>query len=136
VGLGLIYVYLFLNKKLPTFAKVALSLMIAGCFGNLVDRIGYWGQFGIYKKGVIDFIHFSFWDTFPVFNLADSYLVVGIAVLAVGYIISSIVGKKEANEMSKKDTSDVSDADLLNKVRKNDSLTKKDGSEHDGKTNV
>jgi len=50
---------------------VSLGMQIGGAIGNLVDRL----RFG----HVIDFIDFKFW---PVFNVADSCIVVGVAVLA------------------------------------------------------
>ena len=50
----------------------ALGLLIGGSLSNLVDRIrlGY----------VTDFIDFKYW---PAFNLADSFIVVGVAILLV-----------------------------------------------------
>ena len=49
---------------------VALGLVIGGSVSNLVDRVrlGY----------VTDFIDFRYW---PAFNLADSFIVVGVAIL-------------------------------------------------------
>jgi signal peptidase II len=51
---------------------VALGLVIGGSVSNLLDRIrlGY----------VTDFIDFRFW---PAFNLADSFIVIGVAILLV-----------------------------------------------------
>lgn len=50
--------------------KIALALLIAGGSGNFINRIWY--------GAVVDFIDFSFW---PSFNLADSYLTVGVFLL-------------------------------------------------------
>jgi signal peptidase II len=52
---------------------VALGLLIGGSVSNLFDRVrnGY----------VTDFIHVSHW---PTFNLADSFIVVGVALLLIG----------------------------------------------------
>ncbi len=60
-----------LTKKYDTIRFVLLFL-IAGALGNLIDRIrlGY----------VIDMLHF-YWFEFPVFNLADTYVVVSSIVL-------------------------------------------------------
>jgi len=51
--------------------NLALGLQMGGAIGNLVDRIrsGY----------VVDFVDLSVW---PVFNVADSAICVGVAVLA------------------------------------------------------
>ena len=53
---------------------VALGLLIGGSVSNLIDRVreGY----------VTDFIHFSHW---PTFNLADSFIVVGVVLLLFGF---------------------------------------------------
>ena len=50
-------------------------LVLAGAFGNLFDRIRY--------GHVVDFIHFHVQDGFswPVFNLADVWVTIGIAIL-------------------------------------------------------
>ncbi|MFH1031277.1 MAG: signal peptidase II [Chloroflexota bacterium] len=58
----------FLNKRL---SKLALGLILGGTIGNLLDRL----RFG----SVTDFIDVGFW---PVFNIADSALTVGIIILA------------------------------------------------------
>ena len=48
--------------------RVALVFLASGAFGNFIDRC--------FRHYVIDFIQFIFFD-FPVFNLADSYVVIG-----------------------------------------------------------
>lgn len=57
---------------------VAISLVVGGTIGNLIDRI--------ILKGVRDFIFFEFMPSFPTFNLADSFLCIGIFLLLI-YII-------------------------------------------------
>jgi signal peptidase II len=54
---------------------VALGLLVGGSVSNLADRV---------RDGhVTDFIHVSHW---PTFNLADSFIVIGVALLALGLI--------------------------------------------------
>lgn len=55
-------------------SKILLALIIGGALGNIYDRVihGY----------VIDFIAFSFW---PVFNLADIFLSVGVFLIIIFY---------------------------------------------------
>jgi len=62
-------------KAHETWVAFALALILGGAIGNLIDRIAY-GQ-------VIDFIllHFQHRWYFPAFNLADSAISVGAAVL-------------------------------------------------------
>ncbi len=56
---------------------VSLGLLLGGAVGNLVDRL--FRSPGIGRGAVVDFIDFRVW---PVFNLADSAIVVG-GLLAV-----------------------------------------------------
>ena len=76
IGVAAIYLY----YRFPPFerlsAPVAIGMMLGGAVGNLVDRL---------RLGrVTDFIEFPFW---PSFNVADSSIVVGVAVLLLGYAI-------------------------------------------------
>ena len=57
---------------------VALGLILGGGIGNLTDRALRGG--GVLSGRVVDFIDFRVW---PVFNLADSAIVVGALLLAV-----------------------------------------------------
>jgi signal peptidase II len=54
--------------------RIALCLVLAGGIGNLLNRITL--------GAVIDFINFSFW---PSFNLADTYLTIGVFLFIVFY---------------------------------------------------
>jgi signal peptidase II len=55
----------------------ALGLLIGGSTSNLVDRI---------RLGhVTDFIDFKYW---PAFNLADSFIVVGVAILLAALVVA------------------------------------------------
>jgi signal peptidase II len=79
---------IFYYRHLPTgqwWIKVSLGLQLGGALGNLMDRLrmGY----------VVDFIDFKIW---PVFNLADSAIVIGVAILA--YYLLRDRGEKENGE--------------------------------------
>lgn len=68
--------YIKLNKKLSKTSVTSIALVIGGAMGNLIDRI---------KMGyVIDFIDVNFGSLydFPVFNLADSFIVIGTFLMA------------------------------------------------------
>ena len=58
--------------------KWAAALIIAGGIGNLIDRVrlGY----------VVDMFHFLFWQSYPVFNVADVCVVFGAIFGAVYYL--------------------------------------------------
>jgi len=57
----------------PRMRYSALVLVTAGAMGNYLDRVvrGY----------VVDFVHVYHW---PVFNVADAYVTVGLFLLALG----------------------------------------------------
>jgi signal peptidase II len=69
--------YIIKLRSASLSPKLALALILGGALGNLVDRI-FHGQ-------VIDFIDFDFPDwimaRWPVFNLADSSVSIGMAIL-------------------------------------------------------
>lgn len=52
--------------RFPAIFQFAYGLVLGGAFGNLLDRLNY-GK-------VVDFIDFRIW---PVFNFADSSIVIG-----------------------------------------------------------
>jgi len=58
-------------------ADAVLGLVLGGALGNAFDRILNGG-------GVTDFINFHFW---PVFNVADSAISIGVVLLIAGYLI-------------------------------------------------
>lgn len=82
-----IVIYAFLNKKKEY--DIPLALIVAGAFGNVVD-------FFLYGH-VVDMFHFIFWGyEYPVFNLADSSIFIGIAWL----LILSLFKDLKKNESS------------------------------------
>jgi signal peptidase II len=68
------------SKEKNIFSRLALLLIISGAISNMVDRISY--------GCVIDFIDLKFW---PVFNLADTYITLGIILLAFGIFKNPII---------------------------------------------
>lgn len=60
----------FYDQFTTISAKIALALVFAGLWGNLLDRLT--------QGFVVDFIDLGWW---PVFNIADSAIVVAVCVL-------------------------------------------------------
>jgi signal peptidase II len=71
---GLIVATAFRERS--TLAAVALGLILGGALGNLTDRIVRGPRL---SGHVVDFIDVHVW---PVFNLADSVIVIGAGLLA------------------------------------------------------
>lgn len=95
---GVIY---YMNRTMRQGRKLAvcaLALLLGGALGNFVDRV---------RTGeVVDFFHFVF-DfrgigiplvyNYPIFNVADACIVVGIALIFVETILEARREKREAN---------------------------------------
>jgi signal peptidase II len=74
--IGFIVYYLKRLNNSKAVLLIALSLIVGGTFGNLIDRALY-GQ-------VVDFLDFIIIGyNYPVFNFADTFLVVGMGLLIV-----------------------------------------------------
>lgn len=79
-----LFVYNHFVKEKNTLYCISFGFIIGGAVGNLVDRVTL--------RYVRDFIFLDFFPTFPVFNLADSFLCVGAVMLAIYVLFLS--GKK------------------------------------------
>jgi signal peptidase II len=77
VALGIIVS--FFRKLAPgdRLPALALGMISGGAVGNLIDRI--------FRGEVVDFLHFRLWQgySWPDFNVADSLIVVGVALLVL-----------------------------------------------------
>ena len=78
-------------SKKQKLTSISLALMIAGAIGNLIDRLmlGY----------VRDFLNFYiFGYDFPVFNVADICLTVGVCLLILAALFESDGTEKKQKE--------------------------------------
>ncbi|MEZ6088807.1 MAG: signal peptidase II [Pirellulaceae bacterium] len=82
-----IFIWLFVRRAaIQWLMTIALGCVMAGIIGNLYDRLGLWWQPGMdpqWRSGVRDWILFQANDNlkWPNFNIADSMLVCGAAML-------------------------------------------------------
>ena len=97
VSLGAVVFILHTYRKLQEserFLQVALAFVLAGAVGNFVDRLA--------RRYVIDFVEWYWWNRpdlrWPTFNLADSLIVVGVAMLVLhpGPLKARAAQRKEA----------------------------------------
>ena len=80
LALGVVGFLLWQGRSVSTrVGAVALGLVLGGAIGNLVDRALRDGG-GFLQGAVVDFIDLQWW---PVFNVADSCVVIGAILLVV-----------------------------------------------------
>ncbi len=82
ISIGAVGFILYYYRKLrddQRFLQVALAFVLAGAVGNFVDRVA--------RRYVIDFVEWYWWNRpdirWPTFNVADSLIVVGVAMLVL-----------------------------------------------------
>lgn len=61
-------------RRLGSMSRVGSALVVGGALGNLLDRV--------IAGRVVDFIHVEHW---PVFNVADIAITLGVGALLVGF---------------------------------------------------
>lgn len=93
ITLYIIY-YLVSTNNLHYYERMAMSFILGGALGNLIDR-GF-TLFNLFSyQGVIDFIDIGLFEyslRYPyIFNVADLSVTVGIVI----YLISSLINKNE-----------------------------------------
>lgn len=77
VTIALLFIYVKKNNITKKSNIIAFSLIIGGASGNLIDRILY--------GHVVDFLDFVIINyDFPIFNLADTFIVIGVILLVIG----------------------------------------------------
>lgn len=95
-SIGLIF-YLYVIRDKSWSLKIAIALILGGAIGNLIDRTFY-GIFFDYSPlfygKVVDFFDVDFfdftlfgrsYDRWPVFNIADAAVTIGVLVLLIFY---------------------------------------------------
>ena len=94
IGIAAIGAYMWFYVKDRT-GRVALSLIIGGGIGNMIDRVAYG-----FVVDFIDFYLFDFWVW--VFNIADSAVCVGAGIFALYLILDTVKEfKKQKTEKEK-----------------------------------
>jgi signal peptidase II len=95
-SIGLV-IYIYYVKDGAKSLKIALAFILGGAAGNLIDRMFY-GVFYDYAPlfygKVVDFLDFDFfditilgrsYDRWPIFNIADSAVTIGVLILLIFY---------------------------------------------------
>ena len=78
IVIAILLLYFILNKKLISYIELfSYSFILGGTIGNGIDRVT--------KGYVVDFINLNFIE-FPVFNIADISINIGLILLIYSYI--------------------------------------------------
>lgn len=102
VGIVALSVYLFKFRPKSKLACAALSMIIGGGIGNMIDRCFRNGTIYEGKKVVVDFFDFyafpNLWNA--VFNVADSFVCIGAGIL-IFWCIKSMIDETKAEKQAK-----------------------------------
>lgn len=95
IVLGIIIRFIVLQKdRMDAVTMYGLFMILSGGFGNVIDRV--------FRGKVVDFIQIFPNTHFPVFNLADVYIVVGWVILAFTFAMYTYEEIREKRARSKK----------------------------------
>jgi len=90
-------IYIYYTRKQTLSLRIALAFILGGAIGNLIDRLFYgviYNYAPFFYGKVVDFLDFDFfditifgrsYDRWPVFNIADSAVTIGILILLFFY---------------------------------------------------
>ncbi len=112
VASAAIILYLYRARHEPVGFRISLSMILGGAVGNLIDRVFYGLLFdsgpAFHGRVVdfidVDFIHIDLFglhvSRFPVFNVADSFVTVGVILLifyhrSIGATHEETVGEQD-----------------------------------------
>ena len=107
-SIGVFY-YLWKSKEQKLIIRLALACILGGAIGNLIDRTFYglfYGYAPLFYGKVVDFFNMDFfdftifgrtYDRFPIFNIADSSVTIGVALLLIFHRSPAEETKKNEN---------------------------------------
>lgn len=83
ISAGIVYWLSRLRLAQSALLGSGLALILGGALGNVIDRV--------VRGHVVDFIHFHWFDSwyFPAFNVADSSITIGAALLILDSLLES-----------------------------------------------
>ena len=88
-----IFVYIFRARRERLSLRFSLALILGGAIGNLIDRF-------LYGK-VVDFIDIGIGTTrWPIFNLADTAVTIGMVILVTLVLFDRGFRKQENSEIT------------------------------------
>ena len=74
-------------RAMPVYMAVGLPILLGGAMGNVADRIG--------RGAVVDFLDFHVW---PVFNIADTAIVIAAVLICYHLIRDEVRGARTESD--------------------------------------
>lgn len=131
-SIGLIfYLYAIRNKSFSL--RFAIALILGGAVGNLIDRTFYgvfYNYAPLFYGKVVDFFDFDFfdftlfgrsYDRWPVFNIADAAVSIGVLVLILFYKKHQEDDEKEKVKVEVAGTNETISAEEVSEINNNGS---------------
>ncbi len=131
-SIGLIfYLYAIRNKSFSL--RFAIALILGGAVGNLIDRTFYgvfYNYAPLFYGKVVDFFDFDFfdftlfgrsYDRWPVFNIADAAVSIGVLVLILFYKKHQEDDEKEKVKVEVAGTNETIVAEEVSEINNNGS---------------
>ncbi|MGM0522697.1 MAG: signal peptidase II [Bacillota bacterium] len=89
IVVGIIIYYIEHYVKTNRLLGISLGLVLGGAIGNLIDRVRF--------QEVVDFVDvYIFSYDYPIFNVADSSLVVGVILIGIVTLLEEVRKDKKA----------------------------------------
>jgi len=141
-SIGIFY-YLYKSRNQKLVIRLALAFILSGAIGNLIDRVFYgvfYGYAPIFYGKVVDFFNVDFfdfsilgrtYDRWPIFNIADSSVTIGVILLLIFH--RSTEEQKETEQIIDTVQTPENDSTLVeNKQTENSELISSNASLNDG----
>jgi signal peptidase II len=102
-----LFIYLFSVRKKSLSLRIAIALILGGAIGNVIDRMFYgliYDYAPMFFGKVVDFFDFDFfnfsifgrsYDRWPIFNIADAAVSIGVLILLFFYKHHEAEDKKQ-----------------------------------------
>ncbi len=131
-SIGLVF-YLYVIRDKSWSLKIAIALILGGAVGNLIDRTFY-GLFFDYSPlfygKVVDFFDVNFfdftlfgrsYDRWPVFNIADAAVTMGVLILLLFYKKHQEEDEKAEKNLEAVHTSEIIVSEEVSEIKNNGS---------------
>lgn len=109
LGVPLFLWLLWRSRTRSVWGQVGFAFIVGGTLGNAIDRAFVANTSGAFFSGKVrDFISFSIFP--PIFNVADSFLVIGVVIAVIAIVFLDHDGLLATAKQSKMEQASAKDA--------------------------